>query len=126
MENTFDNTTENLRNTKRALNKDFSDSAREVKSVATGELKNFVSDVEDVVKRVADVSDADIARVRTKIQAALTSAKDSLTNGATNAKQYAKDAAGSTDEYVRASPWQAVGVAALVGLSIGFLVSRRS
>lgn len=124
MENTFDNPSEGLRSSKRAFNKDLTSNGYEAKT-ASGELKNLASDVEDVVKRVADVSDADIARVRGKIQNALASAKESLNNGTAAAKQYAQDAATSTDDYVRASPWQAIGIAALIGLSVGYLVSRR-
>lgn len=36
-----------------------------------------------------------------------------------------KNAARQTDEYVRSNPWQAVGIAAGIGLVVGLLVSRR-
>lgn len=36
-----------------------------------------------------------------------------------------KEAALATDEYVRANPWESVGVAAAVGLVIGMLIARR-
>jgi ElaB/YqjD/DUF883 family membrane-anchored ribosome-binding protein len=38
----------------------------------------------------------------------------------------AKDAARTADEFVRESPWQLLGVAALVGVAAGYLASRRS
>src|SRR5215510_7724024 len=94
-------------------------------SATSVEFKNFVSDVEDVVKRVADVGDADVARVRTKIQSALTSARSGLNDTVDNLRQQAKQ----TDDYVRESPWQAMGIGtalgALIGISIGYLVGRR-
>ncbi len=31
----------------------------------------------------------------------------------------------STDQYVRANPWRAVGISAAVGALIGFLAARR-
>jgi len=31
----------------------------------------------------------------------------------------------ATDEYVQDNPWQAVGIAAAVGLVIGLLISKR-
>jgi ElaB/YqjD/DUF883 family membrane-anchored ribosome-binding protein len=37
-----------------------------------------------------------------------------------------KYAARSADDYVRTSPWQAVGLVALMGLTAGYLLSRRS
>jgi ElaB/YqjD/DUF883 family membrane-anchored ribosome-binding protein len=93
---------------------------------AAGEFKNLVSDVEELVSRIADVKDAEVARLRSKVQGALVSAKESLTTGTEGLKRRARQVAGSADDYVRASPWQAIGVAALAGLAIGFLVSRRS
>ena len=37
----------------------------------------------------------------------------------------AKDAAKATDDYVHENPWQAIGIAAAVGLVAGLLMSRR-
>ena len=37
----------------------------------------------------------------------------------------AKATARATDEYVRDNPWQALGVAAAVGVLVGLLMSRR-
>ena len=37
----------------------------------------------------------------------------------------AKVAMNSTDEYVRANPWRAVGISAGIGALIGFLIARR-
>ena len=36
-----------------------------------------------------------------------------------------KLAAKATDDYVRDNPWQAVGIAAMAGLVLGILISRR-
>ncbi len=37
----------------------------------------------------------------------------------------ARDAAQDVDDYVHANPWQALAVVALVGLTAGYLLSRR-
>ncbi|MFN5010858.1 MAG: YqjD family protein [Gammaproteobacteria bacterium] len=37
----------------------------------------------------------------------------------------ARDAAQGTEDYVRRNPWQAVGIAAGVGLLLGVLINRR-
>jgi ElaB protein len=91
-----------------------------------GEFKNLMADVQELVSRIADVKDVDVARLRSKVQGALTSATESLATGAEGLQQRARQVAGSADDYVRASPWQAIGVAALAGLAIGFLAARRS
>ena len=36
-----------------------------------------------------------------------------------------KQAARATDDYVHDNPWQAVGVAAAIGLALGVLIGRR-
>ena len=37
----------------------------------------------------------------------------------------AKEAARAADEYVREHPWGAVGIAAVAGLLLGVMISRR-
>jgi ElaB protein len=41
------------------------------------------------------------------------------------AVQYSREAADSTDKFVRQKPWQAVGIAAAIGLVAGLLIRRR-
>jgi ElaB/YqjD/DUF883 family membrane-anchored ribosome-binding protein len=98
---------------------------RRTSGIAASELGNLLSDVEDLVKRVAHVSDADIAKVRERVQEKVTSARETLTAGAESVRERATAAMSTTDDYVRNSPWQAVGIAAAVGAALGYLLSRR-
>jgi ElaB/YqjD/DUF883 family membrane-anchored ribosome-binding protein len=41
------------------------------------------------------------------------------------AMRRAREIAGAADEYVHENPWQAVGVAAGIGLVLGLLIARR-
>jgi len=129
METTYDSSQSSLSNNGRRAKSELSDSARKAADSASAEFKNFVSDVEDVVKKVAHVSDADVARARAKIQAAISSTKSGFASGAESVKVQAQQAAKYADDYVRESPWQAIGVgaavAAVLGLSIGYLAARR-
>jgi ElaB/YqjD/DUF883 family membrane-anchored ribosome-binding protein len=102
------------------------DGADNVKALAASEIKNLIADVEDLVARIADLNDADVARVRSKVMRAVDSAKDSLAGGADTVRRQAQRAASGADDYVRESPWQAVGLAAVVGAVVGILVARRS
>jgi ElaB/YqjD/DUF883 family membrane-anchored ribosome-binding protein len=125
METTYESGQSDFRNSKQRVKGDLA----AMKDTASDEFKNFVSDVEDVVKKVANVSDADVKRVSEKVRAAISSTKSGLASSADNIKQQAQQAAKYADNYVRESPWQAVGVgaaiAALLGLSIGYLAARR-
>jgi ElaB/YqjD/DUF883 family membrane-anchored ribosome-binding protein len=94
-------------------------------SAAASEFRDLVADVEDLLRKVAHVSDAEIAQVRERVQQTLARARSSASAGARRARVYAQDATTATEEYVRESPWTAVGLAAAVGVLIGFIASRR-
>ena len=102
--------------------RDFED----IKASASVEIKNLLADVEELVARIADLQDADVGRLRNKVQRAVDAAKESLADGAESVRQRAQNVADSADEYVHDSPWQAVGIAALVGAVVGMLLTRRS
>jgi ElaB/YqjD/DUF883 family membrane-anchored ribosome-binding protein len=123
---TFDGTAEQARASGRRINNDLSESANNIKSVASAEIKSLIADVEDLVARIADLKDADVARVRNKVLRAVDAAKESLSEGADTLRRQAQRAATTADDYVHDSPWQAVGIAALVGAVVGILATRRS
>jgi ElaB/YqjD/DUF883 family membrane-anchored ribosome-binding protein len=126
METTFDGTAEQVKATGRRVKSDLSDGISDIKSAASGEIKSLIADVEDLMARIADLKDADVVRVRGKVQRAVEAAKESLADGADSLRQHAQKAASTADDYVRDSPWQAVGIAALVGAVVGILATRRS
>jgi len=126
METTYDGTAEQARAAGRRLKNDLSEGVNDVKAAATTEIKNLIADVEDLMARIADLKDADVVRVRGKVQRAVDATKQSLTDGADALRQRAQDVASTADDYVRESPWQAVGIAALVGAVVGILATRRS
>ena len=133
METTYEGTTEQARASGRRLKNDLSGGVNDVKAAASSEIKNLIADVEDLMARIADLKDADVVRVRSKVQRAVDATKQSLADGAETIRQRAQDVAkqaqdiaSTADDYVRDRPWQAVGIAALVGAVVGILASRRS
>jgi len=126
METTYDGTTEQARAAGRRLKNDLSEGVHHVKATASSEIKNLIADVEELMARIVDLKDADVVRVRGKVQRAVDATKQSLADGAETIRQHAQDVASTADDYVRDSPWQAVGIAALVGAVVGILATRRS
>jgi ElaB/YqjD/DUF883 family membrane-anchored ribosome-binding protein len=126
MEANFDNTADQVRATGRRVKDDLSDGMQDIKSAASGEIKNLISDVEDLMARIADLKDADVVRVRGKVQRAVDATKQSLSDSADTIRRRAQEVASTADDYVRESPWQAIGIAALVGAVVGILAARRS
>jgi ElaB/YqjD/DUF883 family membrane-anchored ribosome-binding protein len=125
MESTVGNT-EQVRASGRRLKDDLSDGVSDVKAAASSEIKSLIADVEDLMARIADLKDADVVRVRGKVQRAVDATKQSLADGADAIRQHAQTAANTADDYVRDNPWQAIGIAALVGAVVGILATRRS
>lgn len=94
-------------------------------SARGAEWHNLVADVEDLVKKVANVDDAEIARIRGKVQETLAKAKSTADDGAALVRARAGEASDATDQYVHENPWAAVGIAAAIGIVIGFVAGRR-
>jgi ElaB/YqjD/DUF883 family membrane-anchored ribosome-binding protein len=90
------------------------------------EVSNLIADVQDLLNRLAHVADPEIARVRAKVEQALATAKRALADGTDRVQRRAKNAMVVGDLYVQDKPWQAVGIAAAVGLIVGLLVARRA
>ncbi|MGO9995220.1 MAG: YqjD family protein [Steroidobacteraceae bacterium] len=108
------------------IGNDIGEEPSNMKNVASAEIQNLIADVEDLVARIADLKDADVVRVRSKVLRAVGNAKESLAESADNLRRQAQQAARTADDFVHDSPWQAVGIAALVGAVAGILATRRS
>jgi ElaB/YqjD/DUF883 family membrane-anchored ribosome-binding protein len=84
-----------------------------------------LADAEALVKATADMSGDGLAQVRTKARESVRLAKARLAEAQDVVVQTARGAAGTTDAYVRESPWEAIGIAAGVGVLVGVLLARR-
>jgi ElaB/YqjD/DUF883 family membrane-anchored ribosome-binding protein len=109
----------------KTLKSDAGAAAQKVRSAGGQEVNDLVADVQDLLGRVAHVADPEIARLRVKVEAAIATAKKAIGDGADQVQRQARDAMKASDRYVHEKPWQAIGIAALAGLAVGFLLSRR-
>lgn len=91
----------------------------------SAEWQNLVADVEDLVKKVAHVDDEEIAEIRSKVEDTLAKAKTTADEGISAVRGRAEEASEATDVYVRENPWAAIGIAAAIGIVIGFVAGRR-
>ena len=99
---------------------------RKVKKMANAGLDEFLEHVDDLTKAIKDVETPDIARVRAKVKMALSAAKSALSDGAAGVRVQARQVTRTTDSYVRDNPWQVVGIAAVIGVALGVMLTRRS
>ena len=95
------------------------------KEKLVADLKVVVADAEELLRATASQAGEKVVAARERIQASLATAKVKLSDAERALLEKSKLAAKATDEYVRENPWQAVGAAALAGLVLGVLISRR-
>jgi ElaB/YqjD/DUF883 family membrane-anchored ribosome-binding protein len=98
---------------------------KRTKAEATDHMKGFVSYVEELVKHVATVSDGEVARIRSKVEGALEGARQVVEDGAQSVNQRARAGADAADDFVRRSPWAAIGIAIAVGTLLGVAARPR-
>jgi ElaB/YqjD/DUF883 family membrane-anchored ribosome-binding protein len=94
-------------------------------SAASSELNNLSADVEELLGKLASATGIDVAELRTRMQEKVSAARGALLAGSKQIADSTRAAAAATDGYVRGSPWQAIGIAALAGVGVGYLLSRR-
>jgi ElaB/YqjD/DUF883 family membrane-anchored ribosome-binding protein len=112
-------TADNIYRASREAATDFRARAGDARDFARDEMRAFLADVEDLVKRVANVADADIARVRVRVANALGDVRRMAGDTAETLRDRARYAADATDEYVHDRPWTAIGIAAAFGILLG-------
>ena len=95
------------------------------KDKLVADLKVLIGDTEELLKATAGQAGEKIATARERIQASLAVYKEKLVDAEHAMMERTKEAARATDEYVHDHPWQAVGVAAGVGVLLGMLIARR-
>jgi ElaB/YqjD/DUF883 family membrane-anchored ribosome-binding protein len=89
------------------------------------DFKVVVADAEALLKATAGQGGEAMTAVRAKVEASLAVAKAKMADAQAALMVRTKAAAKATDEYVHVHPWQAIGVAASVGMVIGLLIGRR-
>jgi len=89
------------------------------------DMRNVISDAEDLLRATANQAGEKIAVARERIQDSLHQAKVKLAEAEALVTEHARQAARYTDEYVHDNPWRAIGIAAGIGLLLGLLISRR-
>ncbi|EXI77536.1 MAG: hypothetical protein AW10_03725 [Candidatus Accumulibacter appositus] len=95
------------------------------KQKLVSDMKVVVSDAEELLRATAGVAGDKVGELRERIGERLRDAKLRLADAEVALVDKTKAAARATDDFVHENPWRAVGVAAVVGLLLGALISRR-
>jgi ElaB/YqjD/DUF883 family membrane-anchored ribosome-binding protein len=96
----------------------------ESKSRLASDFKTLLTDAEALLRATGSYGGEGLAQARVKFDEQLAQLKEKLASTQSYTMEKCKDAAAATDEYVRSSPWQSVGIAAAIGLVAGVLFGR--
>jgi ElaB/YqjD/DUF883 family membrane-anchored ribosome-binding protein len=77
-------------------------------------------------RNTAEKRDLHVGGLGVSPSGALAAVVDPLVDASETWMHRARDLVRTTDDYIRDNPWQAIGMVALVGVTLGFMLSRRS
>lgn len=89
------------------------------------DLRAVVRDAEALLRATSAQTGEKLQEARARAEESLRAAKARMGDIQEDAARRAREATTATEDYVRENPWQALGVAAGIGVLIGLLVSRR-
>lgn len=89
------------------------------------DLSTVLRDAEALIKASAEHGGEKTAEARARIRESIDAAKRRLHAAEQSAIRHGEDALHATEDYAKRNPWQAMGVAAGVGLLLGVLLARR-
>jgi ElaB/YqjD/DUF883 family membrane-anchored ribosome-binding protein len=89
------------------------------------DIKTVLADAEDLLKQAANTTGERASELSDKALALLKQAKEKASDVQVVVVEKSKQAARVTDDYVHDHPWQAVGIAAGIGVVVGLLLNRK-
>ena len=89
------------------------------------EFKSLVADAEALIKVTQDHPGETIGNLRNKALETISDAKEKISSIEGDLVDKAKVVAAGADDFVHRNPWEAIGVAAGLGLLIGLFIRRR-
>ncbi|RJF97163.1 DUF883 family protein [Noviherbaspirillum saxi] len=89
------------------------------------DMRTLIKEAQELFREATESTGGKADELRAKGLALLDTAMEKAQEVQAVAVEKSKVAAESTDEFVHANPWKAVGIAAGAGLVLGLLMSRR-
>jgi ElaB/YqjD/DUF883 family membrane-anchored ribosome-binding protein len=89
------------------------------------DMKAVITDAEELLRATTGATGERISAARARAEETLRNARQKIASLDDVVMNQAKEAAKQADSYVRENPWGAVGIAAVAGLVVGVMISRR-
>ena len=87
-------------------------------------FNELVDSIDELLKRISDIDTPEVNKIRTKVQIALSAAKSAWQDTTRYANERVTNSLRWPNDQLRESPWWAVGIATVVGIGIGALLTR--
>lgn len=100
-------------------------SLHSTRAAVVADVKSAVASAEAMLQEASRVGGEEARHLREKAEVALSRAASALQHAREATVARSKAAARRTDDWVHDHPWQAIGVAAGVGIVLGLLIGRR-
>jgi ElaB/YqjD/DUF883 family membrane-anchored ribosome-binding protein len=101
--------------------KETSESRAEQLDDARSEIGDFVDEVLELLSGARDRGQEELSQLRERVKGSAQRLKE----GAAKGQRELRAAAAHADDFAHENPWQVAGIAAVLGLALGVLISRR-
>ncbi|MDN5752939.1 MAG: DUF883 family protein [Nitrosospira sp.] len=98
---------------------------RKASATAREEMANLRDDLGDLISRISTLSEAEVEEAKEKLMAKIASTREAASVMAEDAREQFDHGVAYSRDYVKGHPMQSVGYAALAGLLLGVLITRR-
>ena len=100
-------------------------SAKTAQDILKADFQTLVRDTEKLLSDTANLAGDQAEVLREQLNERLQQAREALDATQETVREQSEAAVGCAETYVQENPWQAIGIAAGVGLLIGLLAGRR-
>lgn len=100
-------------------------SAKNAQEILAADFQALVRDTEKLLADTANLAGDQAEALRGQLNESLLRARETLQVTKNTVRERSEVALIDAEQYVKENPWQAVGIAAGVGLLIGLLAGRR-
>ncbi|QIW15165.1 hypothetical protein A4G20_01790 [Pasteurellaceae bacterium RH1A] len=91
----------------------------------TNEIQEILRSAEELFSDKSESTAEELEKLKAKLNRNIKKAKGQFASLQDNAVETTKQAVKQTDAYVQDNPYKAIGVAGVVGLLLGVLISKR-
>jgi len=99
--------------------------SRQARAAVRDEVRVLIAEVKNLIRCVRSAKDPEVARARAGVQRAAAATKSVLAARTDQVRRQAGVAFDASDRYVHEQPWRAIGVVAVSGIIIGWLLAGR-